>query len=309
MQVQLAPRNQKGLMLPNPVMVASGTFGYGMEYGELVGVQKLGAVVSKGTTLKPREGNPQPRLIETPAGLLNSVGLENIGVEALIREIAPIWATWQVPVVVNIAGESVGEYAAVAESLDSIPGVSGIEMNISCPNVAAGGMEFGTDPDLAAEVTRAVRKSSSLPLLLKLTPNITDIVAIAKSVVAAGADALTVCNTLRGMAIDVSRFRPSLGNVFGGLSGPAIKPVALYLVYKVSGAVDVPVIGCGGISSSDDALEFIMAGASAVQVGTAIFQNPRAPVELIEGLQGFMEENEIEDLGQIVGQVLHSMPK
>ncbi|MDO8473056.1 MAG: dihydroorotate dehydrogenase [Dehalococcoidia bacterium] len=302
MQVQLAPENRKGLLLSNPVMTASGTFGYGTEYADLTDIQGLGAIVCKGTTLRPRPGNPQPRIVETASGMLNSIGLENIGVDALVRDIAPVWSGWRVPVVVNIAGESLEEYAEIAARLDGVPGIAGIEVNISCPNVKRGGMELGTDPALAGEVTRLVKKKTALPLLVKLTPNVTDIADLARAVVAAGADALTVCNTLRGMAINIARRKPSLGNRCGGLSGPAIKPVALYLVYTVAKAVDVPIVGCGGIVGAQDALEFIMAGASAVQVGTATFLDPRAAVAVRDGIAEFMADNGIESLADLVGQ-------
>ena len=269
--VQLAPRNGKGLLLANPVMTASGTFGYGTEYEHLFDIQTLGAIVCKGTTLLPRDGNPQPRLVETASGLLNSIGLQNIGVEALIREKAPVWAKWCVPVIVNIAGATVEEYRTLAQRLDGVKGISGIEVNISCPNMKAGGMEFGADAKSAAKVTEAVRKAIDLPVIVKLTPNTADVCGIAQAVAEAGADAVCLINTLRGMAIDTKTRRPVLGNVFGGLSGPAIKPVALAMVYQVAGAVDIPIIGCGGISDATDALEFIMAGATAVQIGTANF--------------------------------------
>jgi dihydroorotate dehydrogenase (NAD+) catalytic subunit len=239
--------------------------------------------------------------VETAAGLLNAVGLENIGVRALIREKAPIWATWKVPVIVNIAGESVQEYAQLARRLDGVAGVSAIEVNISCPNVPSGGMAFGTSPKATFEVTTAVREATVLPVIVKLTPNVTDITAIAAACVDAGADALSLVNTVVGMAIDVSRRRPLLGNVTGGLSGPAIKPIALYMVYKVSQAVTVPVIGMGGIVSASDALEFIMAGASAVQVGTATLANPSAPLEVLEGIERFMEREGVRKLGELVG--------
>lgn len=301
LSVRLAPSHPGGLRLANPVMTASGTFGYGDEYGDLLDIQKLGAIVCKGTTLKPRDGNPQPRLMETASGLLNSIGLQNIGVEAVVRDKAPIWSAWQVPVIVNIAGESVDEYAKVAARLDGVAGVSGIEVNISCPNVAAGGMEFGTDPRIAAKVTSAVKAATSLPVLVKLSPNVTDIVEIALAVSEAGADALTLINTLRGMMIDIRGQKPCLGNVVGGLSGPAIKPVALYMVYRVAGAVKVPVIGCGGISCAEDALEFLMAGASAVQVGTATLANPRAALDVLDGLGRYMEKQGIKSLNDIVG--------
>lgn len=299
--VQLAPNNQRGLLLKNSVMTASGTFGYGTEYADFVDIQRLGAIVCKGTTLEPREGNPQPRLAETPSGLLNSIGLQNIGVEALIKEKASMWVGWQVPVIVNIAGESIDDYGRLAARLDGVAGVSGLEVNVSCPNVKSGGMEFGTDPKAAASVTRAVKKASSLPVIVKLTPNVTSIVEIAEAVAEAGADALCLINTLRGMAIDVSARKPSLGNICGGLSGPAIKPVALYMVYQVAGRVKVPIVGCGGIMSAQDALEFIMAGASAVEVGTAQFVNPRALLDVLEGIEEFMQRQGVKEISELVG--------
>jgi dihydroorotate dehydrogenase (NAD+) catalytic subunit len=299
--VQLAPSSKRGLLLKNPVMTASGTFGYGTEYSDFVDVQRLGAIVCKGTTLQPREGNPQPRLAETPSGLLNSIGLQNIGVEALIREKAPLWASWQVPVIVNIAGESIDEYARLAARLHGVAGVSGLELNISCPNVKSGGMEFGVDPGAAASVTAMVKKASSLPVIVKLTPNVTSIVEIAQAVADAGADVLCLINTLRGMAIDVSARKPALGNICGGLSGPAIKPVALHMVYEVAGRVKVPIVGCGGIMSARDALEFIMAGASAVEVGTAQFVNPRALLDVLEGIEEFMQREGVKDIAELIG--------
>jgi dihydroorotate dehydrogenase (NAD+) catalytic subunit len=301
LSIQLAPKNKPGLLLANPVMTASGTFGYGTEYSQLFDIQKLGAIVCKGTTLEPREGNAQPRLVETASGILNSIGLQNIGVKALIREKAPIWADWQVPVIVNIAGESVDDYAQLAEELNGVAGISGIEVNISCPNVRAGGADFGANPDSAAGVTAAVRAATALPILVKLTPNTSDIVGVAKAVAGAGADAVSLINTPKGMAIDIMERRPVLGNVTGGLSGPAIKPVALAMVYEVAGAVDVPVIGCGGITSANDAIEFIMAGASAVQVGSATYSNPRAALDVLEGIEQFMEKEGINKLTEIIG--------
>ena len=301
LSVELTPRHKQGLLLANPVMTASGTFGYGTEYAKLFDIQRLGAIVCKGTTLRRRRGNPQPRTVETAAGMLNSIGLQNIGVGALIRTKAPIWATWRVPVVVNIAGETVEEYAKVAEALEGVAGVSGIEVNVGCPNVAAGGMEFGKDPRAAAEVAAAVKSATTLPVMVKLTPNVTDIVEIAQAVVEAGADALSLINTLVGMAIDTANRRPVLARAVGGLSGPAIKPVALYMVYRVAQAVSVPVIGCGGIATANDALEFIMAGATAVQVGTANFFNPRASLDVLEGIERFMEKEGVADLAELVG--------
>jgi dihydroorotate dehydrogenase (NAD+) catalytic subunit len=300
--VQLAPAHQKGLLLANPVMAASGTVGYGIEYGEIVDIQMLGAIVCKGTTLKPREGNPQPRLVETACGILNSVGLENIGVEAMIEEKAPIWAKWRVPVIVNIAGETIDEYGEVAAKLDGIAGVSGIEVNISCPNIASGGIEFGSNPEPAAKVTAAVKAVSSLPVIIKLSPNVTDIGEIALAVSEAGADAITLINTVKGMAIDINDGRPFLGNISGGLSGPAIKPIALYTVYKIAGIVDIPIIGCGGISCADDALEFLMAGASAVQVGTASLTSPQAALDVLDGIKQFMRRENLKNMETIIGK-------
>lgn len=282
-------------------MTAAGTFGYGTEYRHLFDIQKLGAIVCKGTTLEPREGNPQPRLAETASGLLNSIGLQNIGVKALLKEKAPLWANWRVPVIVNIAGETVDDYAKLADELDGVAGISGIEVNISCPNVKAGGAEFSANPESAARVTAAVKAATSLPLLVKLTPNTDDITRIAVAVAEAGADAISLINTLKGMAIDVAERRPLLGNKTGGLSGPAIKPIALAMVYEVAGAVNLPVIGCGGITTGSDAIEFIMAGASAVQVGTASFANPRAPLEVLEGIEQFMKKEGINNLSELIG--------
>ena len=301
LSIQLAPKHKPGLLLANPVMTASGTFGYGMEYSQLFDIQRLGAIVCKGTTLNPREGNPQPRLAETPCGLLNSIGFQNIGVRALIKEKAPIWANWRVRVIVNIAGDTIDDYAKVAGELDGVAGISAIEVNISCPNIKAGGVAFGTNPKSAAGVTAAVKSATSLPILVKLTPNTDDITKIAMAVAEAGADAVTVINTLRGMAIDIAKRKPFLGNIAGGLSGPAIKPVALYMVYQVARAVDVPVVGCGGITTASDAIEFIMAGASAIQVGTANLTSPRSALDVLEGIEKFMEKEGIKSLSELVG--------
>jgi dihydroorotate dehydrogenase (NAD+) catalytic subunit len=253
----------------------------------------------------PKEGNAQPRLVETASGLLNSVGLENIGVDALIREKAPVWAGWRVPVIVNIAGETTDEYAAVAGKLEGVPGISGIEVNISCPNVSAGGMEFGVAPKLAAAVTSAVKSATSLPVIVKLSPNVTDIKEIASAVEEAGADAISLINTLKGMAIDIDRKRPYLGNVVGGLSGPAIKPVALHMVFEVARVTHVPLIGCGGIICGRDALEFIMAGATAVQIGTAGLTSPDIYLTILEGIEHFMLDNGIEDVRELIGVARH----
>jgi dihydroorotate dehydrogenase (NAD+) catalytic subunit len=300
LSVQLAPKNERGLLLANPVMTASGTFGYGNEYSHLFDIEKLGAIVCKGTTLEPWDGNAQPRLVETSGGLLNSIGLQNIGVTALIREKAPIWAKWRVPVIVNIAGETVDDYYKLAGLLDGVPGISALEVNISCPNIKAGGAEFGANAESAAEVTTAVRKATSLPIIVKLTPNTGNIAETAIAVAEAGADAISLINTLKGMAIDINKRQPLLGSVTGGLSGPAIKPVALAMLYEVAGVVDLPLVGCGGITKATDAIEFIMAGASAVQIGTANFVNPRASLDILEGIEQFMAERGIEDINDLI---------
>ncbi len=282
-------------------MTASGTFSNGLEFVKVFDIQRLGAIVSKGTTLRPRPGNPQPRTAETAAGMLNSIGLQNIGVEALVRDVAPVWATWRVPVIVNIAGGTVEEFAELAARLEGVPGVSGLEVNISCPNVSDGGMEFGQDPRLAAAVAAAVLRETTLPVIVKLTPNVTNVTEIARAVVDAGADAVCAINTIQAMAIDVKQRKPAIATVFGGLSGPAIKPIALRMVYQIAEAVDVPVIGCGGIASAADALEFVMAGATAVEVGTATFSNPRAPLDILEGMEGFLRDEGLEELGDLKG--------
>ncbi len=299
--VELAPHRKRGLLLANPVMAASGTFGYGLELAKTIDIQRLGAIVCKGTTLRRRRGNPQPRTVETAAGMLNSIGLQNIGVTALIRDMAPIWATWRVPVIVNIAAESAGDYARLAGLLDGVVGVAGLELNISCPNLAHG-LDFATDPQMAAAVTSVVRQETTLPVIVKLSPSVTDIVAVARAVVEAGADALTLINTFPAMAIDAQSRRPVLGWTFGGLSGPALKPIALRLVYLVAEAVDVPIIGCGGIMTGEDAIEFILAGAAAVQVGTASFVNPRATLDVLEGIERHLTQQALHDIHLLLGR-------
>ena len=301
LSIQLAPKNQQGLLMRNPVMTASGTFGYGDEYSKLFDIQQLGAIVCKGIFLEPREGNPQPRLVETASGMLNSIGLQGIGLKALLEEKAPIWAKWKVPVLVNVAGDTVEEYWKIARALEGVPGISGIEVNISCPNVKNGGAAFGLNAETAAQVMRAVRAATRLPVIMKLTPIASDITAIAKEVEKAGADAVCIANTFRGMAIDINKKKPALANITGGLSGPAIKPLALALVYEVAGAVSIPVVGCGGIATANDALEFIMAGASAIEVGSASFANPLASLEILEGIRRFMEKEQINNLKDIIG--------
>jgi dihydroorotate dehydrogenase (NAD+) catalytic subunit len=245
----------------------------------------------------------QPRIVETAAGMLNSIGLQNIGIAAILKDVAPVWATWRVPVIANIAGESVADYAELARRLDGVAGVSGIETNISCPNVESG-LDFGVEPRAAAAVTHAVRRQTDLPLIVKLSPNVTDIVSMAAAVAAAGADAVTLINTFPAMSIDVANRRPALGWGSGGLSGPALKPIALRMVYQVARALEIPIIGCGGVMCGEDAVEFLMAGASAVQVGTATFLNPSAPLDVIEGIEEFMRREHIEDISEIVGVAL-----
>jgi dihydroorotate dehydrogenase (NAD+) catalytic subunit len=289
------------LVITNPVIGASGTVAYGKEMGQMTDLARIGAIVCKGITRHPRLGNPQPRLAETSAGLLNTIGLQNVGAEAAAEILAPIWATWPIKVVANISGETVAEFGEIARILDGRPGISGLEVNIGCPNVERGGLEFGVDARAAALVTETVKKSTSLPVMVKLTPNVTDIAQISRAVVDSGADCISLVNTFVGLSIDVPRRKPTLSTVTGGLSGPAIKPLALAMVYKAAGAVSVPVIGMGGISNAQDALEFIMAGASAVQVGTANFTNPRACVEIAEGLVQYIERAGLDTLSSIVG--------
>ena len=290
-----------GLVLKNPVMTASGTFGYGREFAELVDLTRLGALVVKGLSLQPSMGNPPPRIAETACGMLNAIGLENVGVEAFVRDKLPFLRALSVPVVVNIYGKSVEEYAELAGRLDSAKGVSAVEVNISCPNVKAGGVAFGVDPQAAYTVVREVRLRTSRPLIVKLSPNVSDITKIAEKAVDAGADALSLINTITGMAVDVERRRPKLANVTGGLSGPAVKPVALRMVWQVVNAVKVPVIGIGGIMTAEDALEFLITGAAAVQVGTANFVNPAATMDILEGIEAYLEKHGIGKVTDLIG--------
>lgn len=292
-----------GIRLKNPVMVASGTFGFGLEYEDYVNLNELGALVVKGTTLAPRAGNGGRRIAETPAGMLNSIGLENPGVDALIETILPKLVGYDVPVIVNISGNTSDEYGELAARLDSAP-IAALELNISCPNVKQGGIAFGTDPEMAAGVVEAVKKRTSKPVIVKLSPNVTDVTQIAKRVEAAGADALSLINTLLGMAIDVRSWRPRLGNVVGGLSGPAVKPVALRMVWQTASAVNIPIIGMGGIMTAEDAVEFLLAGASAVSIGTANFVNPRAAVEIAAGIGDYLEERGLNQVGDLVGKLI-----
>jgi dihydroorotate dehydrogenase (NAD+) catalytic subunit len=306
--IDLAPAHKSGLRLRNPVLVASGTFGYGTEYQKLIDIQRLGAICSKGITPRPRAGNATPRIVETAAGMLNAIGLQNPGVRRVVRDFAPIWARWEVPVVVNVAGETVEDYAYLAEQLDGVPGVAALELNISCPNVTADGRLFADDANLAAAATAAARSRTDLPLLVKLSPNVTDIAEIALAVEAAGADCISLINTLVGMTIDVRTRRPLLANLTGGLSGPAVRPVALRLVYVVAQAVRIPVVGIGGITCTDDALQFLMAGASAVQVGTANFVNPNTALEIVDGLSAYLEQQRLGGLDELIGQANPKMP-
>ena len=289
------------LELKNPVLTASGTFGYGSEFSSLVDINRLGGIVVKGISLRPRAGNPPPRIVETHCGMLNSIGLATIGLEVFLKEKLPWLQSLSTAVIVNIYGNSIDEYAAVAAGLKGVEGVSAIEINISCPNVECGGMLFGTDPKTAANVTEAVLQKSDKPVIVKLSPNVTDIRAIAKSVEKAGAHAISLINTLTGMAIDVEKRVSKLANITGGLSGPAIRPVALYMVYQVVKAVKIPVIGIGGIMDYWDALEFLIVGARAIQIGTANFVKPDVSLDIIEGLKKFCMDREIISIADIIG--------
>jgi len=299
----------RGLVLENPVLVASGTFGYGVEYGDVVDVQALGAICCKGTTLRPRIGNQPPRVTETPAGMLNSIGLQNPGVDGVIEKYAPLWATWRGPVIVNVAGESIEDYVGVVRKLEGVPGIAGIELNISCPNVGKGGLQFAVDAEAAQAVTAAVRAETELPLMVKLSPNVADVRAIARAIEEGGADSISAINTLSGIAVDLHARRPLLGNVYGGVSGPAIKPIALRVVYEVAQAVDIPVVGIGGIGSTEDALEFFFVGASAVQVGTAIFADPTVPARIVDGLARYCAEHGYGSVAELVGLALPKGPR
>lgn len=291
------------LALKNPVMVASGTFGYGLEYQELVDISRIGAVSVKGISLAPRTGNPPPRVCETPAGMLNAIGLANIGIDAFVNDRMPKLREAGCTVVVNTYGTSLEEFEALAERLDDVTGVSALEVNISCPNVKSGGMHFGMVPKMAAEVTKVTRDATKLPVIVKLSPEASSIVDVAKAVTDAGADALSLINTIRGMSIDVNTRRPRLGNLVGGLSGPAIRPVAVRMVYEVHQAVKTPIVGIGGISTLNDALEFFFAGASAIQIGTANFANPRTATDIIDALAQYLDKHDT-TLEALVGSVV-----
>ena len=293
--------NIAGLRMKNPVMTASGTFGYGREYRPFFDLYHLGALVTKGISLKPMAGNPPPRICETAGGLLNAIGLENVGVKAFIRDKLPFLSGLEIPVIVNILGHSLKEYLEVSRHLDGQPGIAALEINISCPNVARGGLAFGADPRLAAKVVSTVRQATTLPLITKLTPQVTDIALIARAVEGAGSDALSLINTLPAMAVEIHTRKSRLGRISGGLSGPAIKPVALRLVYLAAQAVKIPVIGLGGIRTAEDALEFLMVGAQAVQIGTANFIRPTACLEIIEGIGRFLTEEGIPKIDDLIG--------
>jgi len=292
------------LRLHNPIMTASGTFSNGIEFAKRFDIAALGAVVSKGTTLKPRRGNPQPRTVETPAGMINSIGFQNIGVARLISEVAPIWDHWDTPVLVNIMGDTIAEYGELARRLDGVPGIAGLEVNVSCPNVEVGGLEFGQDPAAAAAVTAEVRRHSSLPIAVKLTPSVSDIRPIVRAIEDAGADAITVSNTIPALAIDAERRRPVLATTFGGLSGPAIKPIALRNVYLTASVTQLPILASGGAMSGLDAVEFIQAGASAVQVGTATFLDPEAPWRILRELHDWCAAHGVNCLDDLRGVAL-----
>ncbi|MBI4497897.1 MAG: dihydroorotate dehydrogenase [Chloroflexi bacterium] len=302
MSVELAPHYKGGLRLRNPVMAASGAIGYGTEYADLLDRDRLGAIVSPSITLRPRKGHPQPRVAEAPAGILSAIGVQNIGLRALVDEKAPMWATWSVPVLVSIAGVSPEEYGALAAGLDGMEGVAGLEVNLT---PVLNEFPGSADAAYAAHVTRLVRQATTLPVLVKLSLDMGDVLQVAQAVEEAGADALTVTNAVAGMVIDIRRRRPALGGVLGGLSGPALKPLALRAVYQTAQRVSIPVVGCGGIGSAADALEFLMAGATAVQVGTAILADPQAPVRIIAGIDAFLQREGAAGIYEIIGAARH----
>ena len=293
--------NIGGIELKNPVMTASGTFGYGQEFAEYLDLNSLGGIITKGLSLKPRAGNPTPRIVETCGGMLNAIGLQNVGIDEFIAKKIPYYRTIDTKVIANFFGTTIEEYAELARRLDAIPEVSGLEVNISCPNVKQGGIVFGTDPGAATAVVEAVREKTLKPVIVKLSPNVTDIVVMARACEDAGADALSVINTITGMAIDLKSRRPVLANITGGLSGPAIKPIALRMVWQVAQAVEIPVIGIGGIMTATDALEFLLAGATAVQVGTASFLDPGAAGRIVREMEQYLVDNGIDDIRELIG--------
>ncbi len=291
------------LNLKNPVMTASGTFGYGEEYSEFLDIDRLGAIVVKGLSIKPKKGNPTPRIIETPAGMLNAIGLQNIGIETFIKDKLPFLRQFSTPVIVNFFGDTIDEYIKSAETLCDAKGVQALEMNVSCPNKEAGWCIFGTNPETLRQVVSVVRKVTHLPLIVKLSPNVTDIGLMARVVEDSGADAISLINTITGMCVDIVQRKPLLANITGGLSGPAIRPIAVRMVWEVSKAVKIPIIGMGGIMTYKDALEFFIVGAKAVAIGTANFINPCATIDVIDGIEKFMLEQKITDINQIIGSL------
>ncbi len=295
--------NIGGIQMRNPVMTASGTFGYGSEYSDFVDLNRLGAIVVKGVTSVPWPGNPMNRIMETPSGMLNAIGLQNVGVDGFISEKLPYLRDYDVPVIVNVCGKTVEEYLTVVEKLSEVSGVAGVELNISCPNLDCGGMSFGVDATLAHQLVKEVRAKTQLPLLVKLSPNVTDITAIARAVEDAGTDALSAINTLLGMAINAETREPELANVTGGLSGPAIKPVALRLVWEVYKSVSIPIVGMGGIMTATDAVEYFIAGASAVAIGTANFVNPKASMEVVDGIHAYLDKTSMSSIYDLVGSL------
>lgn len=298
--------NIGGLVFKNPVLTASGTFGYGKEFAPYVNLHHLGAVVVKGISLEERRGNPPPRIVETAGGMLNAIGLENVGLKRFVAEKMPYLRGIGTRVIVNILGNRIEEYQCLGQQLSEVEGISALEVNISCPNVKKGGVAFGTDPAMAEAVTRAVCAHSSLPVIVKLSPNVNDITQIARAVEAGGAQAISLINTLLGMAIDVKSRRPKLANIVGGLSGPAIKPIALRMVWQVAQTVKIPVIGIGGITTTEDALEFLLAGATAIEIGTANFINPRASQEIVEGLARYVTDNRLNSISEAIGGLILS---
>ena len=295
--------NIAGLNLQNPVMTASGTFGYAREFDHLVDLNRIGGIVVKGLSLKPTKGNPPPRIVETPCGMLNAIGLENVGIEAFIEEKLPFLKRLTPPVIANIYGTQEEEYVQLAARIEAVEGIAAIEVNISCPNVKAGGMVFGVDPKAAFRVVRSVREQTTKPLIVKLSPNVTDITEIALAAQEAGADCLSLINTITAMVVDIETRRPRLANITGGLSGPAIRPVAVRMVWQVAKVASIPIIGIGGIMKAEDALEFFIAGASAVQVGTANFINAHATTDIIDGIEGFLAERNIDSISDVIGSL------
>lgn len=290
-----------GLRLSNPVMTASGTFGYGTEYQDFIDLSKLGAIIVKGTTIKPREGNPYPRMAETPSGMLNAVGLQNKGADYFVRNIYPVVRALPCPSIVNVSGSTIEDYVAAAEMIDSLEDIPAIELNISCPNVKQGGMAFGVRAESAEAVVAAVRKAYHKTLIVKLSPNVTDITEIARATEHAGADAVSLINTLLGMAVDAERRKPVLSTITGGLSGPAVKPIALRMVWQTAKAVKIPIIGIGGICNATDAVEFLLAGAAAVEIGTANFIDPSVTVKTVDGINEYLERHGFESVTDIIG--------